>query len=161
MIKQKMNFKWFVLAGLLSISSACSQQPVSIQGLVIQTIHASNTCGITEATIKSIDSQADLNHLMQTMPKSFGLGEMFEPDINYEHQMLILYAIGQKPSAGYSIEQYGSDASLIDQKLHLPVRVQSPAEGSVQAQMITSPCAIYLLPRVHYSEIIIENNQTD
>ena len=150
-----------MLLGLLYISSACSQQPVSIQGLAIQAIHTSNNCPMTETTLRSIDTQAELNHLMQTMPKKFGLKEMFEPDINYKSQMLILYAIGQKPSSGYSIELYESDASLIDQKLHLPVRVQSPAKGSVQAQMVTSPCAIYLLPRVEYSEIVIDNNLTD
>lgn len=156
-----MNFKWFVLAGLLSISSACSQQPVSIQGLAIQTIHASNNCSMTEATVKSINTQAELNHLRQSMPKNFGLEEMFEPDINYENQMLILYAIGQKPSSGYRIELYESDATLIDEKLHLPVRVLSPAKSSAQAQMITRPCAIYLLPRVSYSEIVIDSSQTD
>ena len=90
------------------------------------------------------------------MPKKFGLDEMFEPSVNYQNQMLIFYAIGQKPSSGYNIELYKTDASLIDKKLHLPIRVTQPAKGSMQAQMITSPCAVYLLPRVSYSDIVID-----
>ena len=161
MMKSIINIEWIMVAGLLYISSACSHQPDAIKTLPVQSIHASNICAITEPVIKSIDSQAELNHLLQSMPKKFGLGEMFEPDINYQGEMLILYATGQKPSSGYSIELYKSDASLIDEKLHLPVRTRRPAEGTAQAQMITSPCAIFLLPRVSYSEIVIDNDLTD
>ena len=94
------------------------------------------------------------------MPKKFGVDEMFEPSVNYQNQMLVFYAIGQKPSSGYNIKLYKTNASLIDKKLHLPIRIQQPAKGSMQAQMITSPCAVYLLPRVEYSEIVIDANLT-
>ena len=155
-VRYKKLFKYLGLLCLLYISSACSYQHASIASLDIETVYHSNNCGKEKPVIKRIDSAAELNKLLQSMPKKFGLDEMFEPSVNYQNQMLIFYAIGQKPSSGYNIELYKTDASLIDKKLHLPIRVTQPAKGSMQAQMITSPCAVYLLPRVSYSDIVID-----
>ena len=155
--KVKETFKWSLLLCLLYISSACSHQRASIPALDIEVIHHSNNCDIEKPVIKTIDSAAELSKLLQSMPKKFGLGEMFEPDINYENKMLILYGLGQKPSSGYGIELYQTNASLIEGKLHLPIRVTQPVSGMMQAQLLTSPCAIYLLPRVEYSEIVIDS----
>jgi len=155
--KLKGKVKWGGLLCLLYISSACSHQRASIPAIDIDTIHHSNNCGIEKPVLKTIDSTEGLSHFLQTMPKKFGLGEMFEVDINYEDQMVILYGLGQKPSSGYGIELYQTNASLIDDKLHLPIRVTQPAPDMMQAQMLTSPCAVYLLPRVEYSEIVIDS----
>ena len=157
----KATFKCLLLCVLLYISSACSHHQVSTDSLAIQAIYGSNNCMITELRTQVITSQAELNQRLHSMQHKFALTEMFEPEIDYDNQLLILYALGQKPSSGYSIELYKSDASLIDQKLHLPVHVQSPASDSMQAQMITSPCVIFLLPRVKYSEIIIDSKYRD
>ena len=157
----KVILKWLMLCVLLYISSACSHQQPAVEKLSIQSIYGSNYCAITEPTIKSIASQVELNQLLRSMQNKFSLTEMFEPEIDYDNQILILYALGQKPSSGYSIKLTKSDATLIKQILHLPLRVQSPASGSMNAQMITSPCTILLLPRVEYSEIVIDDNLTD
>ncbi|VAW51352.1 hypothetical protein MNBD_GAMMA06-942 [hydrothermal vent metagenome] len=146
-----------MLAALYA-GSACSHQQPSDKTLAIQSIYGSNHCAISEVTLKSIGSQAELQNFLKSMPKNFGMDEMLEPDIDFEKQMLILYALGNKPSSGHSLELYKSDAVLIKQKLHLPVRIKQPASGSMQAQVITSPCSIYLLPRVEYSKIVIEGS---
>ena len=159
-IKLKGRLNWSGLLCLLYISSACSHQ-ASIAAIDIDTIHHSNNCGIEKPVLKDIGSAAALSKLMQTMPKKFGLDGMFEPEVNYENQMVIFYGLGQKPSSGYGIELYQTNASLIDGKLHLPIRVIQPAPGMMQAQMLTSPCAIYLLPRVEYSEIVIDSGLTE
>ena len=83
-IKVKATFKWSLLLCLLYISSACSHQRSSIPSIDIEVIHHSNNCGIEKPVIKTIDSTEELSKLLQSMPKKFGLGEMFEPDINYE-----------------------------------------------------------------------------
>lgn len=153
--------KWMMLCVLFYISSACSHQQSAAEKLSIQSIYGSNNCLITEPTIKSIASQDELNQLLRSMQNKFSLTEMFEPEIDYDNQMLILYALGQKPSSGYSIKLTKSDATLKKQMLHLPVRVNSPASDSMQAQVITSPCTILLLPRVEYSEIVIDDKLTD
>lgn len=148
--------KWMIPPCLLVVS-ACNHQPASEITLVIQPVYSSNVCALDEPVLKRITSQAEFNQLLQSMPKNFGMHEMFEPEINFEKEMLILYGIGKKPSSGYSINLYKSDAVLKDNKLYLPIQIKSPASGSVQAQMISSPCKVFLLPLVDYSEIVIES----
>ncbi len=149
--------KWVLMSSFL-VLSACNHQPASEITLVIQPVYSSNVCNLDEPVLKRINSQSEFDQLLQSMPKNFGMHEMFEPEINFEKEMLILYGIGKKPSSGYSIDLYKSDAVFKDNKLYLPIRIKSPASDSVQAQMISSPCKVLLLPLVDYSEIVIESN---
>ena len=148
--------KWFSIFCLSYISSACSHQQIPVQ-----TVFSSNNCAIKEETLKSISEQGELNSLLQSIPKNFGQTPLSIPEVDYEKQSVILYALGQKPTGGYSIELYKTDATLKENKLYLPIRVQQPASDNYQIQMITSPCQVYSLPHTDYSEIIIEDNLID
>ena len=149
-------FKCLVICCLSYISSACSHQQVPVQ-----TIFSSNDCAIREQAIKLINSHVELNEFFQSMPRTFSQTPINIPDVDHDKQSLVLYAIGQKPTAGYSIELYREEASIKEQTLYLPVRVKSPEAGSFQAQVITSPCQIYSLPRTDYAVIVVENNVAD
>jgi len=165
-MKHQIFIKRVVPVCLLCASSACSQYQVTDTKLVIQSVYSSNNCTLNKPVLKTINSQTELNQLLQSMPKQFGMHGMREPEVNFKEvnfkkEIMILYGIGQKPSSGYSIELYKSNAELKNKKLYLPVRIQSPASGSSQAQMMSSPCKVFLLPRVEYSEIVIKNNFSD
>ena len=151
-VKSKKFFKYISVFYLIYISSACSHQQIPLQ-----TVFSSNNCAIKEETLKSISEQSELNNLLQSIPKNFGQAPLSVPEVDYEKQSVVLYALGQKPTGGYSIELYKTDATLKEQKLYLPIRVQQPASNSNQIQLITSPCQVYSLPHTDYSEIIIED----
>nr|WP_255199530.1 protease complex subunit PrcB family protein [Marinobacter lutaoensis] len=51
--------------------------------------------------------------------------------------------MGQKPTAGYSVRL--ASAALTGDTLDLSVAVRTPPADSVQAQVMTSPCAILAL----------------
>ena len=150
-MKLKLPFKYLTVFCLAYISSACSHQQIPLQ-----TIFSSNNCGVNESALKSIN-EAELSHLLKSIPRNFGQGPLSVAEVDYEKQLLILYALGQKPTGGYSVELYKTDATLKKQTLYLPVRVKQPASNSSQIQIITSPCQIYSLPYTDYSEIIIED----
>ena len=141
---------------IVIIASACSQQQVHLQ-----TIYSSNDCALREPVIKSIYTPAELSEIIRSRPVSFSQTLAVVPEVDYDKQSLILYAIGQKPTAGYSIELYRDEASIKEKTLYLPVRVKLPEAGSFQAQVITSPCQIYSLPHSDYAAIVIENNLVD
>ena len=138
------------------INSACSHQQVPLQ-----TVFSSNDCAIREPAIKSIDTASELNNFFESMPVSFSQAPIAVPDVNYDEQRLILYALGQQPTSGYSIVLTQDNATIKKQTLYLPVRVQRPKGGSYQAQVITSPCKIFSLPHADYSEIVVDNNLAD
>jgi len=155
-IKSKMSFKYASICCLAYISSACSHQQIPLQ-----TIFSSNNCAISEEALKSINEQNELDDLLKSIPRSFGQTQISMPDVDYEKQSVILYALGQKSTGGYSIELYKPDATLKEEKLYLPIRIKKPASNSMQIQLITSPCQIYSLPHTDYSEIVIDDNLTD
>lgn len=141
---------------MVYISSACSHQQVSLQ-----TIFSSNNCAIREPVVKPLDSPSELNDFFESLPVNFSQTPMAIPEVDYAKQTLVLYALGQKPTSGYSIELYRDYATIKKQTLYLPVRVQHPESGRGQAQMITSPCQVYALPHVEYSEIAVEKYVAD
>lgn len=155
-MKHKDLYRWLLLTCLVIAASACSQQRVHLQ-----TIYSSNDCALREPVIRSIHSPAELTEIIQSKPVNFSQAPLVLPEVDYDKQSLVLYALGQKPTAGYSIELYRDEASIKEQTLYLPVRVKSPEAGSVQAQVITSPCQIYSLPHSDYAAIVIENNLID
>lgn len=155
-MKHKDLYRWLLLTCLVIAASACSQQRVHLQ-----TIYSSNDCALREPVIRSIHSPAELTEIIQSKPVNFSQTPLVLPEVDYDKQSLVLYALGQKPTAGYSIELYRDEASIKEQTLYLPVRVKSPEAGSVQAQVITSPCQIYSLPHSDYAAIVIENNLID
>ena len=150
-MKLKMMIRWLLIICLFNVVTACSQQPVHLQ-----TIYSSNNCMLREQIIKSFDTVNELNNFFDSMPKQFFQAPVKLPEVDYGEQTLLLYALGQKPTAGYSIELYREDAVIKNQTLYLPVRVLQPASGSLQAQVITSPCQVYTLVRTDYSEVVVE-----
>ncbi len=150
-MKFKTLFKWSLIYGMSYISVACSHQP-----LTLQTVFSSNDCGINKPELRAINTAIELDSFMQSIPGNFLQVAPVVLDVDHEKQTLILYALGQKPSSGYTIELHRKNARLEKQTLYLPARVKQPEEGYYQAQLITSPCSIYSLPHVDYSEIVIE-----
>lgn len=155
-MKAKIISKRLFLVSLVVLSGACSQQQVRLQ-----TIYSSNDCALREPTIRSIHTSAELTEIIQSKPVNFSQTPVVLPEVDYDKQSLILYALGQKPTAGYSIELYREEASIKEKTLYLPVRVKSPEPGSFHAQVITSPCQIYSLLRTDYAAVVIENNLMD
>ncbi len=152
-VKSNMFFKSLLILGLSYVNSACSHQQIPLQ-----TVFSSDNCAIKEPALKSIN-EPELNSLVKAIPGNFGQTPISVPAVDFEKQNLILFALGQKSTGGYSIELYKKDATLKEQKLHLPVGVKKPASDSYQIQLITSPCQIYSLPHTDYSEIVIEDEQ--
>ena len=150
-MKLKLSFKSLTVCCLTYISSACSHQQIPLQ-----TIFSSNNCAVNEPTLKSIN-EPELNNLLKSIPRNFGQAPLSAAEVDYKKASLILYALGQKPTGGYSIELYKEEATLKKQKLYLPIHVKKPANDSSQIQLITSPCQVYSLPHTDYSEIIIED----
>lgn len=156
LMKHKIVLKWLLIGCLVSIISACLQQQVRLQ-----TVYSSNDCALREQAIMSFHTPPELNQFLQSVPGNFSRASIALPEIDYDSQDLLLYAVGQKPTAGYSIELYNDEAVIDDQILYLPVRVNKPEAGAVQAQVVTSPCQIYTVPVADYYEITIEDKSAD
>lgn len=152
-----MNFKTAIklLPGIClgMLSSACSHQQLSMQS-----VYSSNDCAISEQTIKLIHNQQELTRLLKSPAQYLDLvGEATKiPVIDFDKQQLILVAMGQKPSSGYSILWQNKQATIKHNKLYLPVELLTPATNSLQAQVVTSPCQIFAIPKAEFDGIVLK-----
>ncbi len=139
------------LPSLLIISiAACSEER-----LPIKTIYASNNCGITEQQIQQINTASELAQSFAALPYSFPEKPHKAPNIDFTTETVILYALGQKPNNGYSIEQMGSYALIKNDALLLPIRTHQPNKNNQYGQMITTPCQFFTLPKKEFSTVTI------
>jgi hypothetical protein len=152
MMKLNIVLKCLLICCLVYAASACSQKQVRLQ-----TIYSSNNCALVEQTIRTFHTSSELDQFIRSLPRNFSQSPVSPPEVDFEKQSLLLYATGQKPTSGYSIELYHEAAIIKQQVIYLPVRVRKPEAGSVQAQVITSPCQIYSFPKADYSEIVIQD----
>ncbi len=142
--------KILVLGLLSALMYGCSAEKVPIQ-----IKYSSNQCGINKPMLISIKSASELANLFEPAQKKTLSTKTFKIDIDYQKQILILFAMGQKPTSGYNILLRDKVARLESEKLYLPINVQQPAEGSIQAQVISSPCQIYVISKIEFMEILV------
>ncbi len=75
------------------------------------------------------------------------------PVIDFRKERVLLIEMGQQTTAGYGLALSDEQAQLADAIAEITVTWMEPAVGSIQAQMVTSPCLIVKLPMDSYSRI--------
>jgi hypothetical protein len=153
-LKPNMIQKTLVLSLLSTVMYACSAEMIPLQ-----VKYSSNQCGIPKPMLISIKSASELANLFEPAQKKALSSQTFKIDVDYQNQVLILFAMGQKPSSGYTILLRDKVARLESEKLYLPINIQQPAEGSLQGQVISSPCQIYVISKIEFMEILVANRQ--
>ena len=139
-----------VLIGILlgGHLTACSHQSINVKSLF-----SSNNCAIKQQQLTVLDSQQALDTLLAGIPRRFSETAPPTVDADFQQQNLILLALGQKPSLGYAIQLKQHDARIKDDTLYLPVDILEPSQNSFQAQVITSPCAVFSIPKTDFKRV--------
>lgn len=121
-------------------------------------IYSSNQCGYVQEAIKEVgynELRNIFNHYNQ-----FALPALKIPNIDFDENMLVLVASGQKSTLGYSVEPIYKNnqllASLDNSVLTLPIKLIVPNNQNLQSQIISSPCMLLKTDRVAYQEIVLE-----
>jgi hypothetical protein len=147
-----------LLPGILLSASACSSQ----QNVNFSVIQESKQCGELSAKIARISSVQDKAQIIKKLNR-------FSDDKKQEHllklleqhainEQLFLLSQGQKSSAGYGFNVTAKTGSIIDKTLTLPITFTYPEPGSMQAQVMTSPCLILGIDsKVQFEHIVIDN----
>lgn len=139
----------FALLILLIVSlTACADQKLSLTS-----IYASNSCGITEQQIEQLNSASELAAFFSALPRGFSEKAVAPPDIDFEKEVVFLYALGERPNNGYGIEQYEDFALVKEGALHLPIRIQQPDADRLYPQMVTTPCELFTLSKTPFSSV--------
>lgn len=130
-------------------ASGCSQK------LPLETIYQSSQCAISAPTLKRVENADELRQLMHNPATRMLTAKQSRPPnlADFGKASYVVYALGQKPTAGYGIKQHSDQAFLDADILRLPLEESRPEPGMMRAQVLTSPCLVLRLPKIEFNRI--------
>ena len=126
-----------VLLALVACSSTRSAEPSDSSGPVaFESIARQEQSGLTEPEHSVIRTQQAWVELWQRI-NVYRIPAPPAPTLDFARDMVVLVALGQRPSAGHSVEVVAieRDGSF----LRVRAKSRAPAPGAVQAAVLTHP----------------------
>lgn len=147
-----------LIAMLMVSGCASSRSETEEGGPLARQITQSAHCGLTAPGQVHLKSREEVQRL-ETLPgRNLSLESL--KNIHFEREHIILAAIGQKPTGGFSVTLDSSE--IRSGTLELRVRVTEPAPGTMVTQALTTPCAVIAVTVDGWDDIQItraENNR--
>ncbi|MCM0612767.1 protease complex subunit PrcB family protein [Marinobacter sediminum] len=145
-------------AATLNAGCAVSQTETTAGAPLARQIAQSAHCGLTAPGHVHLKSEADVGRLEALPARNMSLEPLRAIDFESEH--VVLAALGQKPTGGFSVTLAGS--KIVDERLELAVSVREPEPGMIVSQALTTPCAVIAVTASGWNGIRItpvENNR--
>lgn len=136
-----------LLLGTWLIACSASNQDKSDIVPMVTTLAADRFCG-SKSGLYLINSERQ-QFTLQPMSISQALEKS---QIDWLKQKALRINMGQQPNMGYSLEYQGG-AKIIDGRLRIPVKWNTPQPGMMYAQMLVEPCLLLSIPRDGYEAI--------
>lgn len=144
--------------GALGAGCAVSQTETDSGAPIARQIAQSSHCGLVAPGHIHLASAAEVERLASVPDRRLSLAPL--RDIQFDTEHVVLAALGQKPTGGYSVTLAG--AEIVDDELLLSVNVQEPGPGMMVTQALTTPCAAIAVTASGWTDIRItpvENNR--
>lgn len=126
----------------------------SATSLPIGEVFTSNTCHINEEGVSLISDKKELvNTIKRLHYGSVGKENYVIPTVNFDEYNVYIISMGRKRTAGYAIQLTDQNADYRHGVVDLPVKLITPSQKGVLAQVITSPCKIITLPKGDYKQV--------
>ena len=126
-----------LLSGLLGAGCATSQTETSSGAPLARQLSQSAHCGLADSGYIHLSRASDVDQLEGLPGGSLSLMPLRNIDYGREH--VVVVALGQKPTGGYSVTLVSS--RIIRSYLELTVDIREPAPGTMVTQALTTPCA--------------------
>lgn len=147
-----------LVATLLASGCASSRSETAEGGPLARQITQSAHCGLTAPGHVHLTSRAEVQRLEALPGRNLSLETL--KTVQFEREHIVLAAIGQKPTGGYSVTLDSSE--IRSGTLELRIRVAEPAPGTMVTQALTTPCAVIAVTAEGWDDIQItraENNR--
>jgi hypothetical protein len=147
-----------LVATLLASGCASSRSETAEGGPLARQITQSAHCGLTAPGHVHLTSREEVQRLEALPGRNLSLETL--KTVQFEREHIVLAAIGQKPTGGYSVTLDSSE--IRSGTLELTVRVSEPAPGTMVTQALTTPCAVIAVTAKGWDDIQItraENNR--
>ena len=140
---------------VLVISASDTLLPSSnTDPIYLEVIFQSNQCGThtSAPSLEVVSSQQQLDLLIQRLDRHT-LGKKRQPYlVNFKKMNVLFLEMGYRPTAGYRLLLSDEKVRLRDNEAIVEASWAEPPADSLQAQVITRPCLIFILPKSDYSK---------
>lgn len=146
----------FAIASL--VIAACANSATTMKDnapLTADEIYAGVHCGGAGSAPNAawITSQAAMQDQYDNMAKTLGMSQPEMPNVDFATEGVLVVRMGRQLTAGYALSLSESNVELKDGDAVVKVSRIEPAEGSIQAQVLTSPCLMVKLPAKGFSRV--------
>lgn len=130
----------------------------------VDIIYYSIECGRShkEPAVTWITDTDQLNRIYEGIRKNIlGAEPRSLPSVDFDKEGVLLIEMGQRPTTGYQLITEKDPVWVINGIVDVKTSWIEPATGSIQAQVITSPCVLIKFPSGDYARIRVldQNNQ--
>ncbi|MEE2763101.1 MAG: protease complex subunit PrcB family protein [Pseudomonadota bacterium] len=136
----------------LGAGCAVSQTETESGAPIARQIAQSAHCGLVAPGHIHLASATEVDRLESVPDRRLSLASLREVPFGTEH--VVLVALGQKPTGGFSVTLAG--AEIVDEELVLSVKVQEPEPGMMVTQALTTPCAAMAVTASGWADIRVE-----
>ncbi len=151
-------FRWPIFFITVAACSLISCQ--AAKNVPVAHIYSSLHCRFHDAGIYAVTGQTKLQAIFNKIhANSIGASVQKTPDINFNTHQIFLLSLGTKPTSGHGLLLEEGPALYQNNILVLPVKVMEPAENTMQAQVITTPCVLVSVPKNNYRKVMLSGNK--
>jgi len=119
-----------------------------------QLLWSAAQCGVERAGARWVADRKEFDTIVvRAASHQVGAEPAQVEGVDFAQQRVVLITRGRKPTPGYGIELAESPLRIDDERALLTVRLAEPDPDAMQAQMLTTPCALVALPRGGYEEL--------
>ncbi len=157
-----------IVLGLLALLTTACQSwaergPHQASKPAVETLYASQHCGRSQTSPSAtwIDNARQLETSIKRIRSNMLGGKPINlPALDFQHEIVLLVEMGQRPTLGYGLELTGTDDLRISQdQAQLTLDWSHPPADALVAQAISSPCLLLKLERGNYTSIQILDGQ--
>ena len=149
------------LAGASLLVAGCATSEPQVQtdegAPLARQISQSSHCGLTAPGHVLLKSETDVGRLEGLQGRTLPLAPL--RSVDFERERVVLAALGQKPTGGYSVTLVSS--AIEDDTLELVVSIREPQPGMLVTQALTTPCAAIAVTASGWSDIRITPEQNN
>jgi hypothetical protein len=128
-----------------------------------KTLYADQYCGrdAKEPRVSTISNTEDLKAVYQRLRQHFVGSKIKIPDIDFQHDTVVLIEMGMRPTGGYSLSLADEAIQRANHTLIVNVVWNQPIPGTMVTQALTSPCLLIQVNKTGFNKIQVrdQNNK--
>jgi hypothetical protein len=124
----------------------------------VDVLYRNQQCSVLQAQTRWIDSPEAYQTLFAELRKTYIGGQAQQPPpVDLSKEGVLLVAMGQKNTGGYSVDLANQEAVIDGGVLQVAVQWREPKKGMMVTQALTSPCLLLKIPNAEFDRIEIKD----